>query len=474
MYGASTSDAFNMGDTDVSTLTSTSGSIIFNSAITHPNYNGLNITAPNVTFNNTYDGGVGNLVVTSPNIIINVASPGYFGGSGIITFNGPVTLLQTLTTTLYVSIETNQLTFNGTLNGSGGLSVTGTQPVYFDGTVGGTTPLSSITVAPTSNINTAAVTTSGTQTYSGPVILSGATALISNSGDINAVSITGNALGLSISNAGVNSIVSDITNVSTFTKNGSGTLTLSGTNTYTGDTTINAGTLQYGAANAIPSGTGNGTVIDNGILDVNGFSSTINNLSGSGVVDNVSAGGTPTLTIATNAATSTFSGTIQNTSGILSLQTTGTTGSLILTGGNTYSGTTTISGGTLQVGNGGTTGSLGSGTVIDNSVLEYDLSNTNTLSDTLNGTGNLVQAGSGTLILTGANSYNATTINAGTLQIGNGGTTGSLGTGGVTDNAALNFDLTTSPVIANAISGTGSLTQSGSGTLILTGANSLW
>ena len=55
----------------------------------------------------------------------------------------------------------------------------------------------------------------------------------------------------------------------------------------------------------------------------------------------------------------------------------------------------------------------------------------------VSGTGSLTQAGSGTLILTGANTYSGgTTISAGTLQIGNGGTTGSIA-GNVADNGVL-------------------------------------
>jgi autotransporter-associated beta strand protein len=75
------------------------------------------------------------------------------------------------------------------------------------------------------------------------------------------------------------------------------------------------------------------------------------------------------------------------------------------------------------------------------------------------------------LTLTGANTYSGVTnVTAGTLQIGNGGSTGRLGTGNVVDNGILAFDWSTaSTTVANAISGTGALNQIGSGTTILNG-----
>ena len=83
----------------------------------------------------------------------------------------------------------------------------------------------------------------------------------------------------------------------------------------------------------------------------------------------------------------------------------------------------------------------------------------------------LRKAGSGTQILTGANTYTGTTtIVLGTLQIGAGGVSGNLGTGGVTDNATLTFNRSDNLTVPNAIGGTGSLIQAGTGTLTLMGA----
>ncbi len=84
----------------------------------------------------------------------------------------------------------------------------------------------------------------------------------------------------------------------------------------------------------------------------------------------------------------------------------------------------------------------------------------------------LRKTGSGRMILLGANTYSGTTtISAGTLQVGDGGTSGTLGSGNVANNATLSFNRSDTLAVANAISGTGTLVQSGAGTVTLSGAN---
>src|SRR5207249_3710335 len=65
----------------------------------------------------------------------------------------------------------------------------------------------------------------------------------------------------------------------------------------------------------------------------------------------------------------------------------------------------------------------------------------------------------------------ATTISAGTLQVGNGGATGTLGTGNVVNNATLSYFLSGNSTLNYVISGTGNLFQEGSGVLTLAAAN---
>ena len=153
----------------------------------------------------------------------------------------------------------------------------------------------------------------------------------------------------------VTGAISGISGLTLLAGNGTGTLnvTLSnvGTaNSYAGNTTISSvkETLTLGAANQIPNGALKGNlIVTAGTFKMNGFSETINGLSGTGTVDGIS--GTPTLTVGDNDSTSTFDGVITDTAGTLALTKTGS-GTLTLTNTNTYTGATNVnSGGTLIV-----------------------------------------------------------------------------------------------------------------------------
>ena len=83
----------------------------------------------------------------------------------------------------------------------------------------------------------------------------------------------------------------------------------------------------------------------------------------------------------------------------------------------------------------------------------------------------IIKSGAGTMTFTGQNTYTQQTIvNDGTLQIGNGGTTGSI-IGNVTNNSSLVFNRSDVMTYSGQISGSGTLIKNGSGTLVFTGDN---
>ena len=83
----------------------------------------------------------------------------------------------------------------------------------------------------------------------------------------------------------------------------------------------------------------------------------------------------------------------------------------------------------------------------------------------------ITKQGTGTLVLSGDNTYTGDTIiRAGTLQLGNGGTSGSI-VGDVVDNGTFAVNRSDTFTFNGAISGSGAFAQIGTGTTVLTGAN---
>jgi fibronectin-binding autotransporter adhesin len=123
-------------------------------------------------------------------------------------------------------------------------------------------------------------------------------------------------------------------------KLGTGTLVLSGANTYTGGTIVAGGTLQLGNAAAVGTG---GVTVDGGSLDLAGFSLAAGDFSGTGGTITNSAASAAALSVTVASGTSSFSGAIADGVGAISLAKTGG-GDLRLTGTNTYSGGTQTDG----------------------------------------------------------------------------------------------------------------------------------
>ncbi len=250
---------------------------------------------------------------------------------------------------------------------------------------------------------------------------------------------------------------------------------------YTGDTTITNGSLKLAAASLLPNGTGKGNLIvtNAGTLDLNTFNQTVNGLSGNGTVDSV-AGGTPTLTVGSNNASSTFSGYLKNTAGTLALTKFGS-GTLTLNGTNTYSGSTTVATGSTIQFQSSAAMSTNSTLVIQNTAVVQLRADANTIFT--NGTLNPAGAANITFDvnqLTGAGANNVLTLattNVGFAVGGNGTMTFNV-TGGngdsltITPNASFTSNagngFTLVPTTAN-VTFAGNITgASGNGSQVLT------
>jgi len=318
---------------------------------------------------------------------------------------------------------------------------------------------------------------------------------------------TAQTLTLGGTNTGNNILGAQITNngtgVTRLTKNDAGTWVLTNANsTYTGVTTINGGVLAVdklsngGLASSIgaSSAAAANLVIGNGsTLRYTGSGDTTNRLftlsqgvtfiesSGTGAIVFTDtgpvtlAGNNQARTIAlggTNTGNNTLAGSIGNAGTGVTTLAKNDSGTWVLTGNHSYTGSTNINGGTLFVGGGGTTGSIASALVNNFGTLGFNRSDLLAYGGQIVGTGSLRQAGTGTTVLTGTNSYTGgTTIDAGTLQLGNGGTTGSI-VGDVVDNGVLVFNRSDLVNFAGTISGSGTVRQIGAGTTVLSGINS--
>jgi len=130
--------------------------------------------------------------------------------------------------------------------------------------------------------------------------------------------------------------------------------------------------------------------------------------------------------------------------------------------------------GTLGIDVSGTTTYTGGITVNNTATLDATQSDSIAIfQGVITGAGAITKTGAGVVKLSGANDFSGgLTISAGTLQVGEAGTTGTLGSGAVTNNAALIFNHSDALSVANIISGTGSVTQAGARNLTLSAGNS--
>ena len=311
-----------------------------------------------------------------------------------------------------------------------------------------------------------------------------------------------NGKALTINGSGSTTVSGLVSGNGSLTQAASGLLTLTGVNTYSGGTNINAGTLNVGSVGAL--GTSGTINFGGGILQYSALNTT--DYSG-----RFSSTASQAYKIDTNGQIVTFATPLTSSGGALTKLGTGT---LILSGANTYAGGTTIGAGTLQIAanerladtgaltvSGGTfslltftetlgtisltSGSIsgtGTGTLIGSS---YNLQS-GTVSAILGGTANLTKSTSGTVTLSGANTFTGSaTVSGGTLIL-SANSPGALGsTSSITVNAGGTLLLGASNQINNSSSlelhgGTfatggfseGTTSSAGIGALTLTAINS--
>ena len=425
-------------------LSITSGANLGSGTVTINPSSKLTVTGTNVTLTNAITLGGSDSTINNTNA---VELSGVISGDALTkTGTGTLTLSGSNTYTGATTISAGGLTL------SGGSSIADTSAVTVDNGAILTLALGSETI--------------GSLAGAGNVVLG---YNLTTGGDATSTTFSG---------------VISSSNTSGLTKLGSGTLTLTGNNTYTGATTVSAGGLTLNRSGGALADTSAVRVASGATLTL-GASETIGSLAGAGNV----VLGSSVLTMGGDNTSTTFSGVISG-SNASPLVKTGS-GTLTLSGINTYTGATTVSAGTLSVASdanlgvgtaavtlsGGNLTITGSNVSIDNLItLSSNAMITNgqgvTLSGVISGSGGLTKLGMGELTLSGANTYGgATYANDGLLLVNgalNGTASVTVGSGGTLGGSGSIFAInSTNSVTLN--SGTLSPGQGGAGQLTING-----
>ncbi|PXR65977.1 fibronectin-binding autotransporter adhesin ShdA [Salmonella enterica] len=320
------------------------------------------------------------------------------------------------------------------------------------------------------------LTFSGDNTYRGGTTITGGTLTADHADSLGSGDIDNSG----VLKVGEGDLENTLSGSGSLVKTGTGELTLSGVNDYSGGTTISGGTLTADHADSL----GSGDIDNSGVLQV-GEGELKNTLFGSGSLvktgtgeltlngDNDYSGGTTiddgvliadnadslgTGAVANNGVLQVGEGELKNTlSGTGSLVKIGT-GELTLNGDNDYSGGTTITGGTLIA---ASVNALGSGDIDNSGVLQVGEGE---LKNTLFGSGSLVKTGTGELTLIGDNFYSGgTTISGGTLIAAN---VNALGSGDIDNSGTLILDANGAFELANVTTHSGATTALAAGSTL--------
>ncbi|HSI14555.1 MAG TPA: autotransporter-associated beta strand repeat-containing protein, partial [Chthoniobacter sp.] len=428
--------------------------------------------------------------------VLSLGSPRAIGTVGTLTFTGGILQFTAFNTTDYSA------RFDPATNQPYAIDTNG-QNVTFATSL--TSPGGSLT-----KVGTGTLTLNAVNTYTGATNVVAGTLVLGVNNAISAVSALtinpGATLGLGGSSYSIGSLAGDGDldlgdsafatggdNTSTvfngtlsgssggvLTKVGTGTLTLTGTNTYIGGTNLNGGFLQLGSAAAI------GTT---GTISFGGGGLQFSAANTSDYSPRFSTAANQAYCFDTNGQDVTIPGMLSSSGGSLTKYGSGT---LTLTATNTYDAGTTFAGGLLSLGGVGTIGTTGTLTFSGGTLqltasdssdysarfstaanqaysLDTNGQNVGFVSVLASAGGTLTKLGAGTLTLNAANTYTgATIVSGGTLlpAVSNAIPTGS----DVTVNAGATLSLTGSTVIGS-LAGDGSVTI-GNSTLTTGGNNS--
>ncbi|MCU9950564.1 DUF4347 domain-containing protein, partial [Pseudomonas sp. PDM13] len=405
LSGALGGGAYNLNKTDVGTL------ILSNAGNEAGLTGGTTITAGTLSVANddylaagtlTLNGGT--LAITGATTIdnaITAASASTISATANATLSGALSGANALTKN-----GASTLTLAGTSSGhSGALNITAGGVTLSGGSALGDTSAVTLSLGTTLTVSSAEAI--GSLAGAGSVVLNGALTI---GGDNTSTTYTG-----------------VISGASGLTKVGSGTQTLTGANSFTGATSISAGGLTIGSGGALGNDSAV-TVSSGATLTVATASLAVGSLAGAGTVSI----GANTFTSGSNNSSTTFSGAISGSgtfgkagSGVLTLSGTnsGSSAAILVNGGmlavasdaNLTSGTVTLQNSNLRV-----TGA----TTIDNNIVLTGGSGgivadaAVTLSGVISGGSLLAKSGTGTLTLTGTNTYSgATSVTAGSLIV---------------------------------------------------------
>jgi fibronectin-binding autotransporter adhesin len=279
---------------------------------------------------------------------------------------------------LVVGAGVGSLTWTGQTNGNGAVN-----SVWTAASVGNNN-FADLSPAVADYSDGSAVTFQDLNLITGANVTNGTVTIAAAGVNPSAVTVNNSAVNYSFQNASGSVGISGSTGL---TKNGNGTLTLLGQNTYTGPTAINGGIVNLGVA----EGTGVGPLGTGGVISFGGGTLQFSAANQSDYSSRFSAAAGELVIIDTNGQNVTFATAMVSPGGTL---TKNGSGNLTLNGVNTFTGNTTVNAGTLTLtAANAALGAIGSPTITVNAGAVLDLTNSDTLGFTANRNALIINGG---------------------------------------------------------------------------------